>query len=181
MADAPSAFWASHLVEPKRSYKYLVNWGDGSLPWYLIASVDLPKYELGESQAHALNHTFKYPGRITWQDTQMEIADSEAIDAVNVLMQKLLQAGYAYPTGPNQYKTISKQGAMEALGILRITEITWDEKIIGQWTFQNAWIKTFDAGKRAYESDDNVKIALTITYDWAEYSGNPVGSRPTII
>jgi len=180
MADINSAFWASHLVEPKRSYKYKVDWGDGRTPWYLFSAVDLPKYTLGETPVHALNHTFKYPGRITWDDITMEITDSESIDAAGVLIEKLLQAGYAYPTSPNVYRTISKQGCIAAMGILRITEMTWDERIIGQWTLKNAWIKSFDSGKRSYDSDDAVKISLTVTYDWAEYSANPEGSRPTM-
>lgn len=165
MAD----FWASHLVEPKRSYKYLARWFNGDVPWWHVSSIDLPKYELGEAQVHALNHTFKYPGRITWQDVNMEITDGESANIVYVIMKKLLAAGYAYPESPNVYRTISKAGVVRELGQLVVQEITWDEKVIGEWQFKNAWIKSFDSAKRAYESDDAVKISLTITYDWAQY------------
>lgn len=174
-----SSFWASPEAEPKRSYKYLAVWGDKSIPWFVISSVDLPKAETGEAKTYALNHTFKWPGRITWNDISMEITDSEKLDCAKVLVDKLIKSGYSYPENPTIYRTISKQGAIAAFGgSLTIYEITWDEKIIGAWKLKNAWVKSFELGKKAYESDDPQKISLNITYDWAFYDvsekGNPV-------
>ncbi len=168
----PNFFWASSLVEPKRSYKYIVNWTESGLGWFLVSAIDLPKYELGEVTTSALNHTFKYPGKITWQDTNIEITDSESVNAVKILMNKLTESGYTAPETPDVYRTISKEGCIRALGILLVKEITWDEKLIGEWTFKNAWIKSFDSGKRSYETDETVKINLAVTYDWAVYKGS---------
>ena len=179
---APNAFWASPVNEPKRSYKYLVQWGNGDIPWYIVSSIDLPKIELGQAETHALNHTFKWTGRPTWQDVNMEITDQEYLNAMKIIMDKFRQSGYAYPDRPTQYRTISKQGAIAAFGQLIIQEITWDEKIIGEWKFLNAWIKSIDPGKKAYESDDPQKLAMTVVYDWAEYTtenrGTFIGEQP---
>lgn len=179
---SPNAFWASPVNEPKRSYKYLVSWGNQDIPWYIVSSIDLPKVELGQVETHALNHTFKWTGRPTWQDINMEITDQEYLNAMKIIMEKFKQAGYNYPDRPTQYRTISKQGAMSAFGELVIKEITWDEHIIGEWKLINAWIKSIDPGKKAYESDDPQKLAMTVVYDWAEYTtinrGTFIGEQP---
>jgi hypothetical protein len=186
MADTNAAFWASPAAEPKRSYKYLVKWiGAGEqaktdIPWFLVSSVDMPKAKTGVAETHALNHTFKWPGRITWEDINMEITDSEALDCANVIVEKLIGSGYAYPETPNVYRTISKQGAIAAFGNVKIQEITWDEKLIGEWELRNAWVNNFEFGKKAYESDDVQKITMSITYDWAKYTAYDDGLRPNL-
>lgn len=169
-------FWSRPTAEPKRSYKYLAKFANSEIPWFLVSSIDLPKADIGEATTHALNHTFKWPGRITWQDVSMEVTDSESLNAVNVLVAKLRGAGYVYPSVDN-YATISKQGSITSFGVLTIQELNWEGKKIGEWYLQNAWVKKIDAGKKAYESDDVQKISLTVTYDWAEYKkfANPVG------
>lgn len=172
---APNVFWASPVNEPKRSYKYIVSWANGDIPWYLVSSIDLPKIEIGQAETHALNHTFKWTGRPTWQDITMEITDSESLNAVKVLMQKLNEGGYTYPQRPTQYITISKQGFIQAFGQLVIKEISWDSTVLGEWKFLNAWIKSIDPGKKAYESDEVQKISMSVVYDWAEYTTENAG------
>lgn len=190
MAGSVNTFWSSIENEPKRQYKYVVEWGD--VPWFVVTSIAQPKYELGETVVSALNHDFKYPGRIKWQDVQLEITDSENINVANILIKKLLQSGYAFPTSGNQYRTISKKGCVQALGQLILKEITGGEflgagptpqdeaKIIGEWKFTNAWIKSFDAGQNTYTSDEAKKITLTVVYDYAAYTGYEPSNRPFV-
>lgn len=180
--EKAAAFWARPEAEPKRSYKYIVKWipqnSDEEMPWFLVSSIDLPKATLGQTETHALNHTFKWPGRITWDDINMEVTDSEYFDAARYIVDRMKKAGYSYPDNPTNYRTISKKGNVDAFGTLEIQEITWDEKVIGTWTLRNPWVKSFESGKKAYESDDAQKISMTITYDWAEYVAFEPETRP---
>lgn len=172
---AGETFWSSPNAEAKRKYKFVARWSNSGLPYFVIAKVDLPKLDIAEAEVNSLNHTFYYPGRVKWNDVQMEIVDSESINCCKIIMQKFVESGYGFPTTPNQYRTISKAGAVKALGTLEIQEISWDATILGTWKFTNAWIKTFDAGGMDYSSDEIQKINLTIKYDFANYDTENAG------
>lgn len=186
-------FWSSINNEPKRKYKYVVEWGD--VPWFVVSKTDLPKYTNGETEVNALNHTFYYPGRIKWETITMEITDSESLNSAKTLQKKLIQSGYAFPKNANQFQTISKKSAVEALGQLVLKEITGGgapgtsqgglvsepARVIGEWTFKNAWIKESDnGGSKEYASDDVQKITLTVRYDWAQYKAYALEDAPYI-
>lgn len=175
-ASSPNAFWSSPVNEPKRSYKYLVKWGDGDIPWYFVSAIDLPQIEVSQAETHALNHTFKWTGRPTWQDITMEVTDSESLNAMKVIIDKFKASGYVYPNRPTQLGTMSKQAFVREFGQLVVKEIDWSEHIIGEWKFQNAWIKSIDPGKKAYESDETQKISMSVVFDWAEYTTELAGT-----
>lgn len=174
-----NAFWASPINEPKRSYKYMVVWGDGDIPWYFVSSIDLPKVEVSQAETYALNHTFKWTGRPTWQDITMEITDSESLNAMEIVMDKFRKSGYIYPERPTQMGTMSKQAFVEEFGQLEVREIDWKGDLVGTWKFLNAWIKSIDPGKKSFESDETQKITMSVVYDWAQYTvegkGTPQG------
>lgn len=172
-----NAFWASPINEPKRSYKYKVKWASGDIPWFFVSSIDLPKVEVSQAETHALNHTFKWTGRPTWQDISLEITDSEALNAMKVVMDKFTRSGYVFPTRPTQLTTMSKKAFVDEFGDLQIQELTWEGKLLGTWKLQNAWIKSIDPGKKAYESDEVQKISMSVVYDWAEYSTEGAGTQ----
>ncbi len=173
---AGETFWSSPNAEAKRKYKYVARWSNSGLPYFVVSKVSLPKLTVGEAEVNSLNHTFYYPGRVKWEDVEMEIVDSESIDCAKIIMAKFEEAGYGFPTTPSQYRTISKQGAVNALGILEIQQISWEAQIIGSWKFTNAWIKSFNPGDMDYSSDEIQKINLTIKYDFAQYDTSETGN-----
>lgn len=164
MAD--NAFWASHLVEPKRKFKFLCF--IGSLPPFVVKSVQKPKQSISKIDINWLNHTFKYTGRNTWDDITIEFIDSEAVNTLKTLQGLMKQAGYEFPTEPGQLTTISKRGAVEALGDIRIQQLTYSNLILEEWTLINAWISSVDPGQSDYGTDDPVTISATIVFDWAQ-------------
>lgn len=166
MADNNAAFWASHLVEPKRKFKFLCNVGD--IPEFVVKSVTKPKQTISKIEIPWLNHTFKYTGRNQWDDITIEFIDSEAVNTLQKLQQKLEQAGYKLPKSPDELTTISKRGAVNALGDVTIKQMTYDGQIMEEWRLINAWISSIDPGQNDYGTDEAVTISVTFVFDFAE-------------
>jgi hypothetical protein len=163
---ASNAFWASHLVEPKRKFKFLCFVGD--IPPFVVKSVQRPKQSISKIEISWLNHTFKYTGRNTWDDITIEFIDSEAVNTLKMLQDKLRQSGYFFPTSPSQLNTISKRGAVTALGDIRIQQLTYEDKVMEEWKLVNGWISSIDPGNSDYGTDEPVNVSVTIVFDWAE-------------
>jgi len=165
MADS-SAFWASPLVEPKRKFKFLCFIGD--IPPFVVKSVQKPKQAISKIEIPWLNHTFKYTGRNSWDDITVEFVDNEQVNTLKLLQDKLKQSGYFFPTSPSQLNTISKRGAVTALGDIRIQQLTYGDGILEEWTLINGWISSIDPGSNDYGSDEAVTVSVTIVFDWAQ-------------
>lgn len=165
MADS-AAFWASPLVEPKRKFKFLCFLGD--IPPFVVKSVQKPKQAISKIDIPWLNHTFKFTGRNTWDDITIEFIDNEQVNTLKMLQDKLKQAGYLFPTSPSQLTTISKRAAVQALGDVRIQQLTYEDKILEEWSLVNAWISSIDPGGSDYGTDEAVTISCTIVFDWAQ-------------
>lgn len=165
MADQ-SAFWASPLVEPKRKFKFLCLIGD--IPPFVVKSVVKPKQTISKIEIPWLNHTFKYTGRNSWDDITIEFTDSEQVNTLQMLQNKLRQSGYFFPTSPSQLNTISKRGAVNALGDVKIQQLTYEDKMLEEWTLVNAWIASIDPGQNDYGTDEPVTVSVTIVFDWAQ-------------
>ena len=69
--------------------------------------------------------------------------------------------------------TISKGAAVDALGPVLIKELDGDGRTIGQYTLNNAWVKSASFGDLDYASEELQSISLTLRYDWASYTTRP--------
>lgn len=166
MADVNGAFWNSHLVEPKRKFKfYLLIPG---IPAFLVKSISRPKQTISQIEIPWLNHTFKYTGRNKWDDITIEFIDSEQANTLKILLDKIEQSGYMLPKTPEALNTISKRGAVEALQSIYIQQLTYDGRKMEEWKLQNAWISSVDPGQGDYGTDEAFTVSATIVFDWAE-------------
>lgn len=183
------AFWggqAGALVDPKRSFRWLITFGNKSgviQSWY-AKSAQKPRYELSETPHQFLNHEFYYPGRVTWQEVSVTLVDpARENDSSIALMDALQQAGYQLPINlPNASNTITKQNAIAAAGnTIFLDQIGLNESdILERWTLVNPWIKNVNFGELNYESEDMVQIELTLRYDYATLTaGSPTRTVPT--
>lgn len=178
---AIEGFWTQPQRDPKREYRFLVvfpNMPNGAT-WY-AKKVKKPKMTTSKTEHQYINHTFKYPGRVTWDDVTVTLVDPVSPDAAQHLAATIQASGYVVPKTFNDVTTISKARAVEMLGNIQIIQI--DESILGSggdaqmvpggqavevWTLKNPWIGDVDFGQLDYESDDLSKIELTIVYDFA--------------
>lgn len=177
-------FYANADTDPKRSFRFLFYLtGDDNattLQPYTVKQVKKPTFQLeGGPQIKYLQHAFKYPGRVVWQDVSVTVVDpGGSEDAGAALYNMLAKSGYATPTDPDNNLTkqsISKRKAQQALGIPRLEQIDDEGKSVEEWSLHNAFVSNVDFGEVSYDSDDIINVQLTIVYDFATLSAGDAG------
>jgi hypothetical protein len=165
-------FWGiqDQIPEPKRSFRWVLESNLG--PIWTIQIATKPKWEISKAEIKYINHTFKYPGRITWQPIDVTLVDPLNPDAMHTTMAILGMSGYRFPTTVDAAShTLTKENAVKALGHITIKQIGLDtSEVVESWHLKNAWISNVDPGTLSYETDEMVKLKITIEYDWAEHS-----------
>jgi len=163
------SFWTdSTLQDPKRKFRFRVMLSayPNSATWY-AKSVSKPSFEIGGTTHVFLNHTFKYPGQVTWQDVSCTLVDPVSPDAVANTMAIIQNAGYVIPGGPSDLTTMSKRKAVAALGGVVIDQIDDVGNFIESWTLKNAYIDQVTLDELSYGEEALSEIKLRFKYDWA--------------
>ena len=179
---AEKRFWANSNAEAKRKYRFLLSVigssGKGFEQW-LITKVSRPSFQISEATHSYLNHTFYFPGRLTWQDVSFSVVDAVNPDSTAMLMGMLASSGYRLPSqasDPKSQGTISKASAVINL---YIEAIDADGDTIDTWVLHNAWISQANFGEFDYSADDLMSFDVTVKYDFATYDtdGDAAGPR----
>ena len=98
-------FWSnphdSSSRDPKRKFRFQVSFdaitdpnGNGSVMWY-AKTVNKPSYQIATTEHKYLNHTFYYPGTVTWQDVSLTLVDPIEPDMSITLARILEKSGYS--------------------------------------------------------------------------------------
>ena len=162
------AFWSTSDIQPTRQFRFLVsNSNDSEAVWYWAKTVSKPSFEVSSTEHQLVNHKFKYPGIVTWNDINMTIVDTG--EKTKKLVDSLKATGYNYPTNFSQKEGISKSASTQYLDELSIQQLDSDGLIIETWKLKGAFIKSINFGDLDYESEGLVTIQLTISYDWATF------------
>jgi len=166
------AFWQSQDLEPKRSYRFTLSVSGefGKIEEFLIEKVNKPSFSISESEVKYLNHTFYYPGRVTWNDISFTIIDVLRPASANgsvALMQMLELSGYRIPEGGAAgLQTLSKAESGRALGQIKIHQYLGEGGAPAEtWVLNNSWVKDVKFGDLDYGSEDMQKVDVTIKYD----------------
>ena len=178
-------FWLNPTFEPKRQFRFLVQMSlDGQDLTFLAKSAGRPNYSISENPHQFFNHTFYYPGRVTWETVDITLVDPVQPNGAELLYNYLAKIGVQVPTSFNAAvgTTITKDSATSGLGDIKIQEIATapggNTSIIeGEWKLINAFFTSVNFGDHSYDSEDMVEISLTVRYDWAEYSTKNRGSQ----
>ena len=167
-------FWSNVNSDPKRRFRFTV--GIGNIPVWTIKTAVKPKAAVSVVEHQFINHTFKYPGRVTWENISMTLVDPVSPDLAQTFLEKLKGSGYAYPRDQNERGSISKKNSVGALGAIRISQIDADGAPIETWDLHNPFLTNIDfGGSLDYTSDEMNEISVEVAFDWAEL--NP-GGRP---
>ena len=160
-------FWADVNSDPKRRFRFTLQMG--GVPIWTIKTATKPKVNVGIVEHQFINHTFKYPGRVTWDNITITLVDPVQPDLSKEFYRRLQRTGYQKPTNETQLGTISKKGAYDALSGITIAQLDAEGKPIETWTLKNAWIVSVDfGGNLDYAAEEMNEITLEIAYDWAE-------------
>ena len=171
------AFWTqtgAGIVEPKRKFRFKVEFmgldpsgqGGTNTMWY-AKSATKPSFQINAAEHKYLNHTFYYPGSVTWQDVSMTLVDPGDPDMVTSLSSIIVAGGYSPPSDANDMVTMSKSGVVTALGAVKCHQLDADGNQLESWTLQNAFITELKFGDLEYGADELIELSLTLKYDWA--------------
>jgi hypothetical protein len=161
-----ASFWSDPKLDPKRQYRFLVY--INNFDPFIAKTVKKPSFTVGVSRHQYLNHEFKYPTTVKWNDITMTFADPANPDVTKSFVDLLQKSGYNYPTNPNNTNTVSRDKAVTALGNVVIRQIDAEGNSIEEWTLHNAFVTSVEFGQLSYASEDMVEISATLVYDWAE-------------
>jgi hypothetical protein len=166
-------FWNDTGLEPKRAYRFLLSvvGTDTQIPQFLIKKVSKPGFTITESEHKYLNHTFYYPGKITWDEVEFTIVDAvgtnASTNATAAVMKVLNASGYRSPMAyESQPLTISKKLAADAMA-MTIRQIDAEGKSVEEWKLHGAWVKSVKFGELDYDSEDLLNVIVTVRYDHA--------------
>tara|TARA_R110002110_G_scaffold72116_9_gene192163 strand:- start:347 stop:907 length:561 start_codon:yes stop_codon:yes gene_type:complete len=170
------SFWSENNVEPKRNFRFLVQFtglsgdtafGQADVLWW-AKTVTTPSFDVGEVSHDFLDNKYYYPGRVTWSEVSMTLVDPVSPDAVGQTNHLLEQMGYVIPSNDGKMTTISKVKAAAALGdvIITIYDAAGDVEL-EKWTLQNPFVKSAKYGDLDYSNDELRTITLGLRYDWA--------------
>jgi len=171
-------FWSENfgtnpsLKDPKRKFRFTVEFQGidaaqgGALLWY-AKSCDKPKFEISSTEHKYLNHTFYYPGSVTWQEISVAMVDPVDPDMTATFSDMIVQSGYSPPTNANSLGSISKAKAAGALGTVTITQIDSDGNPLEVWTLWNAFLTKMEDDGLAYGDDELTTTTVGLKYDWA--------------
>tara|TARA_Y100000310_G_scaffold87077_1_gene83960 strand:+ start:5777 stop:6337 length:561 start_codon:yes stop_codon:yes gene_type:complete len=175
-------FWTQR-TDPKRKFNFEVSiTGQGGvIKNYFAKTVTKPSFTVNAAEHNYLNHTFYYPGRVTWNDVSITfvdpgkegVGDSESTSAGLVSM--LLAMGYNPPKNAADATTVSKSKAVTALGDVNIRQKDDEGATLDEWVLLNAWITEVNFGDLDYTDDGLVEISCTIKYDFAKFSETAAG------
>lgn len=171
-------FWSTNfgedvtLKDPKRKFRFTVEFQGvaaaigGAVLWY-AKTVSKPSFSIAAAEHKYLNHTFYYPGSVTWQDVALTLVDPVDPDMTATLSDIVVQSGYSPPADTNSLSTMSKAKAAGALGTVIITQIDADGKPLETWTLWNSFMTEVKYGDLEYGGDDLSELSVTLKYDWA--------------
>jgi len=170
----------SALNDPKRKFRFTVSMGGidatpgGALMWY-AKSASKPGFTIERGEHKYLNHTFYYPGSVSWSEIEVTIVDPKDPDMTATIADIINLSGYTPPSNPNSLGSMSKGRAAGAVGQVQIAQLDAEGNEIERWTLWNAFIMDVNFGDLAYGDDDLVEITLKLSYDWArvETIGQP--------
>ena len=184
-------FWSNQITEPKRKFRWLLSIGDQQIPYWTIKKVNRPSYEIAEAEHKFINHTFYFPGRVTYNTVSFTVVDTASPDAAETLKQILYASGYALPKDDlTSTQSITKDAAVTSLGKVTI-ELIGGGGVAGQpnqrpgarqfgardgvsgvvlerWVLHNAWVKKIEFSELDYEGDELTEINVELRYDYAE-------------
>lgn len=171
-------FWSTNfgedttLNDPKRKFRFTVEFQGiaaaigGAVMWY-AKTVSKPSFQIAATEHKYLNHTFYYPGSVTWQDVAVTLVDPVDPDMAATLSDIIVESGYTPPADTNALSTMSKAKAAGALGTVIITQIDSNGDPLEKWTLWNSFITEVKYGDLEYGADELTEMSITLKYDWA--------------
>ena len=173
-------FWGTAAVaDPKRSFRWVLDLGVVGLAdqiSYVCKKVAKPVMNIAETEHKFLNHSFWYPGSVSYEKISMTLVDPANPHSTQALYDLMLDSGYQLPSNitddvgvGNGTSTISKRLATGKIDNCKITMLDGEGNKIEETILHNAWISKIDfGGELDYETEDLMQITVDFRFDWFE-------------
>ena len=176
------SFWTQNKFEPIRKYRFQIQTPLSSVTpgiWWWAKTVEKPSYEVSTNEYQLINHKFKFPGVLTWNDISITIVDF-------VGGKKLLHASKATQLMANLGVTYSPPGSQinrdqfakkplhqgYSISKMEIEQLGANGKAVEKWTLHDAFVKSVNFGTLAYADDELQEITIGLSYDFATFGDN---------
>ena len=157
------AFWSDAKSSPLKNYRFKVQ-GLLKNQW-LVKSVSVPSFEVGQSSHQLLNHVAKVAGVLNWQDiTITTVADGATLNELNSLMKSGGQDLTAYPL-QNKGITSSFNGPLKNKIIIDMLDA--DGKSVSGFEVRDWFIVGISFSTLDYSDDELFNIEVSIAYEYA--------------
>ena len=154
--------------------------GTDSVAWWAKTS-DKPSFTIAATEHKYLNHTFYYPGTVTWNEVNVTMVDPGDPDMAATVSALIEGGGYHPPVDSTDLSTMTKASAVSSLGDVICTQVDATGAELEKWTLFNAFISDVKYGELAYGDDELSEISLTLKYDWAKLeTPNTPGSETKV-
>jgi hypothetical protein len=182
--------------QPKRAFRFLVTFSELSDLTFMVKNAKKPSYSMETKSHNVLNHVFKYPGVVKWDDLDVTFIDAVDPNVGSKFYSALLNSGYVAPTSEAALLTgVTKVGTTSTIGEVRIKQLDGGgvilpagsdpgevigavdaTNIIEEWTLKNAFINKVTFGDALdYSSEEIVNVSVTLSFDYATYAASPGG------
>ena len=185
------AFWGNDYssnvaTDPKRKFRFTVQVGGlhSDIMWFASTAVK-PSFSIAAGEHKFLNHTFNFPGALTWNDVTITFVDpgddlTSTADGDNTkksaaagLAQLATLIGYVVPDDPAEFQTMTKSKHSANLGTVTVTQINGDGEDIESWSLYNPIVTEMKWGDSLSYGDDGLtEMSITFKYDWASLTVN---------
>ena len=165
---------------PKRNFRFLVS--IDNIPVWIAKSAQLPNFSVGEAKVHFVNHEFKYPGKVTYQDLQITLIEAVDPNTSIKLLSMFSESGYRNPSVISQDPESTAQNSIifknEAIKDVTLTHLGHkSERTNNEYYLQNAWIKTIALPQSLdYSSEEVSDVQITFAYDYFTVNRNAAGA-----
>jgi hypothetical protein len=189
-AGGGTDFWQNSSLEPKRAFKFLLRISGNQtfgVKQFLIKKVTKPSFTISESEHKYLNHSFYFPGKVTWNEISFTIVDTLGMaDGTASMVRLFKEMGYDLPSNPDAQgadaqaalRTISKKSAVAAMGQIEIVQLDSDGIEREIWKLNGAWFKDVKFGDLDYDSEDMLNVEVSVRYDNADLKSSGGSNDP---
>jgi len=175
-------FWSDSSLEPRRNFKFLltIGTGDKQIPTWVVKNVTLPKITVEEGTHKFLNHTFYFPGTVSYNTVSFTVIDAIDKSVSKRILESFVQGGYQIPSAESNVETslITKSDSVSSLGTVSISHLGsgkdgYDKEL--SFDLTNAWIKDLEFPQGlSYDSQDPSEIKVELRYDFFEFKSDAV-------
>ena len=184
------AFWGNDYssnvaTDPKRKFRFTVQVGGlhSDIMWFASTAVK-PSFSIASGEHKFLNHSFNFPGALTWNDVTITFVDpgddltsatgnTDQKSAAAGLAQLAEAIGYVVPDKSTDLQTMTKSKHSANLGAIIVTQINGDGEAIESWSLYNPIVTEMKWGDSwSYGDDGLTEMSISFKYDWASLTVN---------